>query len=415
MHMKKAKLLIVDDEPDVLSGLKQLLSSEGFTVETVECGKNVMEEAVKFSPDLILMDILLGDINGYELKEQLKRNIDTAAIPVVFMSANKSLDYKSHGYKSGAEDYIVKPLDTDDLIIRIESILTRKKFYENMCMKDPLTGLYNKSLFDKQTKILYSLAKKYSRPFSIAVIDIKGLKNINKSYGHEAGDFILKKMAEEIKGIIRNMDIATRYSSDEFAVLLPETDNEQSHAFLNRIKESISNRDFKYGNNKKITFDISTGSATCNSGEIDLEKMFSMVDLNMYVENIRQEKTDKKSEVLIIEDEMDIARGVQLGLEAEGFVVRDILYKFEDAVSYIDKSSSGNTPGFVILDLDLGGRLSADILGVMYSKWKNTRVYIYTAYMQYVDQYPYLRDVVCGVFEKSELTKMISSLKENIQ
>lgn len=410
--MKKAKILIVDDELDTLNGLEQSLTAEGFIIRTVDCGKKVLSEVKKFSPDLILMDVMLGDSNGYELKEQLNKNIYTAVIPVIFISVHRSLDYKRHSFKTGGVDHIAKPVDMEELIIRIDSILTRKKFYENMYMRDTLTGLYNRSHFEKQARILYSLARKYSKPFSMAVIDIDGLKNVNSCHGHQAGDFIIKKTAEVIKETIRNMDIATRYGGDEFIVLLPETDNDQARAFLNRLNKAIKSKELKYKDNKNISFSISAGSATCTAGEIDLEKMFSMADLNMYVEKTRNERPDTKN-VLVIEDEVDIARGVKLELEAEGFSVKDIIYKFDDAVEYIKKSRS--EPSFVILDLDLGGRLSPDFLGIMYSKWRNTRVYIFTAYMEYMDLYPYFKDIVSGVFTKSELPELISSLKKDIK
>ena len=408
--MRKARILIVDDEPDILSGLKIFLTYEGFSVKTVERSEELMKEVKDFSPDLILMDIMLGDTSGYELKKQLNRNINTAGIPVVFISVNRSLEHKRRGYREGAQDDIVKPFDMDELVTRIEAVLTRKKFYENMYMKDSLTELCNRPHFEKQAKILYSMSTTYSRAFSIAVININGMKTVNKIFGRDAGDFLLKSVADMIRGTRRNMDIATRYDADEFIVLLPETDRNQASAFLNRIRKIINNRVLKYKETKKINFSISAGSSTCTSGELNLEKMFTIADLSMYVEKALKVKPCSK-DVLIIEDEEGIAKGMKLELEAEGFTVKDILYKFKDAVNYIEKTSEADEPAFVILDLDLEGRLSPDFLGQMYSKWKVPRVYIFTAYPEYLDIYPYFRDIVCGVFTKSQLHELISSLK----
>ena len=107
--MKQAKLLVVDDEHYVLHALDTFLTSEGFAVKTSDNGDEFLGVVKEFAPDLILLDINLGDSNGYDLKEQLNSNISNAEIPVIFISANKSLDYKRHGFVSGAADYIVKP------------------------------------------------------------------------------------------------------------------------------------------------------------------------------------------------------------------------------------------------------------------------------------------------------------------
>jgi diguanylate cyclase (GGDEF)-like protein len=282
--MKQAKILVVDDDQSILHGLNTFLTSEGFAVKTVDCGDKFLEVVKAYSPDLILLDINLGDSNGYDLKEQLNNNVDNAEIPVIFISVNKSLDYKRHGFVSGASDYIVKPFDLEDLVIRIDSILTRRKFYENMYMRDTLTGLYNRPHFEKQARILLSLSIRYGKQFSIVIIDIDGLKSINDQYGHEAGDFIIKATGSVIKKTTRRMDIPIRYGSDEFIVLLPETSSEQAHMFLNRLKKDIKAKEFKYKNKKKINFNVNAGSATSISGEVDIEKMLSIADQNMQKE-----------------------------------------------------------------------------------------------------------------------------------
>jgi len=408
--MRKAKILVVDDEKDVLSGLNTALTKAGFEVKVLDSGEKVAEAVKQFSPDLILLDVMLGDISGFEVKDRLNKNITTARIPVVYLTVNNTLENKRRGLKTGANDYIVKPFDIDELIVRIESILTRKNFYENMYMRDVLTGLYNKSHFEKQAKILYNLSMKYSRPFSIAVFDIDSLKKINDVHGRAAGDYVLKSAADILTSTIRSMDIAIRYAGDEFVVLLPETNNEQARTFICRVKAKIHDTDFTF-NDKKIDVRVNTGSTTCFSGELDLEDIFRMVDLNMYVEKNRDKKIEKKS-VLIIEDEKDIASGVKKNLEIENFSVLNIINTFDDAVNYINKSKK--EPAFVILDLDLGGKLSPDFLGLMYSKWKNTKVFIFTAFPEYMETYPYFKDIVTGFYDKSQLPQLIASIKDHL-
>ncbi|MGM0442299.1 MAG: response regulator [Elusimicrobiota bacterium] len=119
----------------------------------------------------------------------------------------------------------------------------------------------------------------------------------------------------------------------------------------------------------------------------------------------------RENTVLIVEDEEDIAVGVKQTLEAEGFSVDAIFDDFNRVIKYIKESTK--KPKFVILDLDLGGNLSPDFLGVLYSKWKNTKVFIFTAYPEYLERYPYFKDIVADCFAKSEFKTLIKRLKES--
>ncbi|MBN2406110.1 MAG: diguanylate cyclase [Elusimicrobia bacterium] len=406
--MKKAKILIVDDEPDILKGLKELLCSEGFAVRTTDCGGRVIKETRDFSPDLILMDVMLGDTDGYQVKEQLMKNIDTASIPVIFISVNKSLDFKRHSFASGGSDYIVKPFDADDLIIRIESILTRRKFYENMYTRDSLTGLHNKSIFEKQAKIQYSLSRQYGRPFSIAVIDINGLKDINRKYGHEAGDNILRDTAKVIKDMTRSMDSATRYSSDEFVILLPETDSTQAHAFLDRIKKRMK----KAGSRHKgeIPFTISTGCSSCISGEINIERMFICADLSMHKE--KTSGISAKNSVMIIGNTASAQRKFKTQIEAAGFSVKKTFRDTEEAIAHAVSADPEDAPGIIISALEADGFMFMDYVKTAYSKWPHTRVYLYTDRAEYLEHFPYIKDIVCGVIEDSQLASLAEFLEK---
>ncbi len=410
--MRKARILAVDDEKDILRGLKELLESEGLEVRCLENGKEVIDTVKNYSPDLILLDVMLGDSSGYDIKERLNRDITTSSIPVIFLTVNNTLRQKRRGLKAGAADYIVKPFDPAELIVRIEAILTRRKFYENMFMRDPLTGLYNRPHFEKQSRILHTLSRRYSRPFSMAVIDIKGLRDINESLGFEAGSYVLKRVGQIIDSATRSMDMAARFSGDEFIVLLPETESPQAAEFIKRIRSKIEKETYSY-NGEVLKPRVSAGSATCLSGELELEDMFSMVDMNIHVGKIRGRKA-RNGSVLIIEDEGDIANGIKLNLESEGFSVRHILYEFDEAVEYIKKNES-KPPDFVILDLDLGGILSPDLLGLLYSKWKETKVFIFTGHPEHLEHYPYFRDIVSGAFTKKQLQELIKTLKLNVK
>lgn len=408
--MKRAKIVVVDDDEEILSGLKELLTGEGMEVKCLSEGKEVVTTAKSYSPDLILLDTMLGDISGYKIKEELNREIPTSLIPVVFLTSNNTLQQKRRGLEAGAAKYIVKPVNTKELLITIESILTRKNFYENTFMKDSLTGLYNRTYFEKQAKILHNLSAKYSRPFSIVPLEIEDFDSIESKYGSAAVKYILKETAEVLKSTVRSMDMAVRFRGGEFLVLLPETDSDQASEYMSRLKSSLESAEYTYIG-KTIDPDIDIGSVTCSSGELELEEMFRVLEMNTHINRLENIKGEN-SGLLIVEDEGDVANGIKLALESEGFKVNDILYDFDETVDYIKKS--GKVPGFVILDLNLGGMLSPDLLGVLYDRWPNTKVFIFTGYPEYFEVYPYFLDIVSGAFEKSELSKLIKTLKKEI-
>lgn len=402
--MKIPRILIVDDEPDILEGLAKLMLDEGYDVMAVDSGEKALKEVKNFSPDLIILDVSLGGISGYDLKSELNKSIITSVIPVIFLTDNND---KRRGFKSGTADFLEKPCVVSELLVRVDSILSRKKLYEDAYMRDKLTGLYNKTRFDKQARILYNIAQKYSRPFSMAALEIKGLRLINEKHGWEAGNYVLKRTAKVLSTLLRSIDMPVRFSGDRFIILLPETDQIQAASFLERFNKEIRKTTYSYKANKLIPR-ISTGSATCLAGEIDIEEMLRVIPLNMHVKKSKRSKKLRGS-VLIVEDEANIAEVVRLNLLSEGFRISALTSDFDSTVNYIRKEKK--PPGFVILDLDLGGRLSADFLGLLYSRWKNTKVFIFTAYPEYLDTYPYIRDIVSGIYEKNELQALIEEMK----
>lgn len=409
--MKQASILIIDDDTGAAKEAEDSLMHEGFKVKAVTKGEKVISAVKKHEPDLILLDIMPGDENGFEIKEELNRDKSTALVPVIFLTAKGGIDKKFGGHKKGAYNYIVKPYEIDDLVARIDAVLTRIKFYEDISMTDKLTGLYNRQYLEKQLNISHQMARRYQRPYSLAIIDIDDFKKINDTHGRDTGDFILKKTAEIIKDTVRKMDLAARYGEDDFVVMLPGTNNKQVKEFIGRLKNKINGKKFKY-KEKVFNFNISTGYATSVSGEVSPEKIFRLANIKMYRDKKKLKKQKEKNVVLIIEDEKDIADGVKMEMEAEGFHVLDILNTFDDSVNYVRDSSGKKGPNFIILDLDLAGNLSCDFLGEVYGKWKNTDVFIFTAYPGYVEMYPFLEDIVEGIFDKSDLDRLISIMKE---
>lgn len=279
----KKKILVADDERQFVDLMKILLESKGYQVLAAYDGHECIEVAKTEKPDMILLDILMPEMTGLEVKEVLDEDISTATIPVVFLTAKGSVKEKVEGLKKGIDDYITKPFEADELIARIQAIMQRRKFYEKISMTDGLTGVFNVQYYKKQIKTFFAVAKRYKQVFSLAIIDIDKLKYINDKYGHPAGDFALRIVADALKTTLREADIITRYGGDEFAVILPNSSEKQTLIALDRIKLKINGKKFLFGEKKlPIPISISTGCAEYGDGITSEDKLFELADTSMY-------------------------------------------------------------------------------------------------------------------------------------
>ncbi len=281
--MIKKRILLVDDEEDLVKVLYKRLSGAGYTVFRAPGGKDIFELIRDVMPDLILLDIMLQEIDGMQIKAKLNEDITTAQIPVIFLTVRNEISAKVNGFRLGAEDYVTKPFNMELLLARINSALSRRDFYREVSMKDGLTGLYNISFLKEQIAIFFNMAKRYKKTFSVAIIDINNFKHINDTYGHAAGDFVLKNFSYIAKQTLRKSDIITRYGGDEFIILMLEADNEQANRMIERLKDNIKGKVFVFQDGvAEITFSISAGIATYDDVFTEWPRIFELADARLY-------------------------------------------------------------------------------------------------------------------------------------
>ncbi len=238
---KKDKILIIDDTPDNIVLLNSLLCDD-YQIFFATNGLDGLELALLNKPDLILLDIMMPGIDGYEVCRTLKRQTETSQIPVIFITALVSAEEEARGLEIGAIDYISKPVSPpivknrirnhlklkrhSDMLELLGEELTRKnRQLEVLAMQDGLTGLANRRFYDQQLDIEIRRAARNNTPLSLIFADIDFFKPYNDHYGHLAGDDCLRCVGALLQRLFRRSgDCAARYGGEEFAVILPGAD-----------------------------------------------------------------------------------------------------------------------------------------------------------------------------------------------
>ena len=236
-------VLIVDDSPLVQRLLAGHLDEEGCRVICAGNGDEALARARSEQPDLILLDLILRDKSGFDVLRALKSDPRTSEAPVIFISGRSDVTNKVQGFELGAVDYVVKPFDAAELRARVRAALRTKRYHDLLASRsriDALTGLWNRSYFDRRLGDEISGVKRYRRRFSLLLLDVDHFKQVNDTYGHPFGDRMLTAVAEAMALSLRAGDSACRYGGEEFAIILAESGREQAYGVGLRVRERVA-------------------------------------------------------------------------------------------------------------------------------------------------------------------------------
>ncbi len=241
---KAGRILIVDDEPQNIKVLAQLLRPN-YQVMAAKSGEVALTAARgPQAPDLILLDILMPEMDGYAVCRRLKEDTGTMHIPVIFLSALDAPDEEARGFELGAVDYIKKPFHPVIVSARIKTHMQLKRksdLLEIMAAVDGLTEIANRRSFDLAIEKEIRRAERNRTILSLILIDIDFFKKYNDHYGHATGDDCLRKIAGVLKKSVRRpFDLAARYGGEEFAVILPETDGSGALYVAESIQQAVA-------------------------------------------------------------------------------------------------------------------------------------------------------------------------------
>lgn len=235
-------VLAIDDSPDVHRLLKARLRQEELELLAAESGEAGLKLAEERQPALILLDLNMPGMDGFEVLRTLKERTSTLNIPVIILSGAHSATDKVTAFDLGAVDYVTKPFDLTELRVRLRSALrlhTLLQILSKRAQIDGLTGLWNRAHFDARWVEEVARSQRHGAKLSIAMVDIDHFKSINDTYGHPAGDAVLQGMGKLLQREGRQSDVPCRYGGEEFAVIMPETGPEDARVFMERLRVSL--------------------------------------------------------------------------------------------------------------------------------------------------------------------------------
>lgn len=290
-------ILVADDEPVNRALIQRRLEREGYRVLTAKNGSEAVRMTKESLPDLVILDIMMPEMDGLDACRLIKDSEETRDIPVIFLSARDETEMKVSGLTLGANDYISKPFKAEELLARVhvairlkrerdylrtsaEEASARAEVAQERAMTDALTGLLNRYGLQHVLAREHAEARRYNRQLSCLMIDLDKFKSVNDTYGHSAGDYVLRQVAFILRESVRASDTVFRYGGEEFLVLLPETDLDGAAALAEKIREAAASHPFVEGA-RLFRLTLSVGVSSLCAGESGND-MIARADMALY-------------------------------------------------------------------------------------------------------------------------------------
>jgi two-component system cell cycle response regulator len=258
-----ARILIVDDHEDNVELLRARLEARGYETLSASDGQEALESVRANVPDLMLLDIMMPRIDGIEVARRVKGDPTLPFIPIIMQTALDSTEQKVEGLDAGADDYITKPINFAELEARVRSLLRIKALQEEVerqktslealnerllriSQTDGLTGLFNRRHIEEELGHMYQHSARLGEQLTVVMADLDKFKSVNDTYGHQAGDEVLRQTAEILTKAIREIDRVGRYGGEEFMLLLPGTTAEEAVTFCERVRHTLESHTFTF-------------------------------------------------------------------------------------------------------------------------------------------------------------------------
>lgn len=247
------RILLVDDEPEINRYHSIILEEAGMLTHSLSDPNSILETLDAFRPDLVLLDIYLPECNGRDLAQVIRQLPDYMSVPIIFLSSETDHKKQFSAMRVGAEGFLTKPVNSDELIEAVSIRAERMRVLRSMMARDSLTGLFNHSATTRFIESAIGSARRHGGAICFAMIDIDFFKKVNDTHGHPAGDQVLLALARMMQQRLRTTDIVGRYGGEEFAVILHDVALPRAAELIDELRQAFS----------QIQFHSSTGDFSC--------------------------------------------------------------------------------------------------------------------------------------------------------
>lgn len=278
--MVEEKILIVDDNVEVLNETSALLANVGYNVICCHSGEEALELLNENRVDLVLLDINMPTLNGFEVCLRIRQRFALDDLPIIFLTSREDTDSITKGFHSGASDFVSKNAMSDILLARVNvhiRLARALRHLRDISLTDDMTGCYNRRHGMYSLREWFSRSRRYGNSFALIYFDVNGLKVVNDRYGHQAGDLLLRSVVNSVKALLRESDLLFRMGGDEFMIICPETDKKGAFTCVDRMRQAVDEITIV---DQKVSF--AYGIAHSSEDYPEMDDMLHSADVSMY-------------------------------------------------------------------------------------------------------------------------------------
>jgi len=281
-HAERPRLLVVDDDPDFVEGLAALLSDEQLEVHTLIDPRKIVETLDEVRPDLLMLDVMLPVVNGFELCRIVRANPKWQMLPVLMLTALASEDTRMRSFEAGADDYLLKPIVKQELLARLRLRLDHARLVRERSSKDSLTGALTRQAFMEAFAARLAESQRHHGVLSLCLFDLDRFKWINDTHGHLAGDRVLAALGRILTSRFRDCDIRGRWGGEEFVVAFRGVDCHATAEILCRLQRELREIVFIGDSGQAFNATFSAGISTHPDDGPTLEELIKVADRRLY-------------------------------------------------------------------------------------------------------------------------------------
>ncbi|HLI14247.1 MAG TPA: PleD family two-component system response regulator [Alphaproteobacteria bacterium] len=307
VNVSRASILLVDDNPNNLRRIEETLTKAGHTMMSTAAPEEAMRQALQGDYDLIIVNLHLRNYDGLRLCSQLRSQELTRQTPILLLIEGEDTTRLAKSLELGVNDYLIAPIDRNELLARTNTQVRRKRYQErlranfqrslSLALTDSLTGLYNRRYLDAHLGNVMARVLRSGKAVALLMIDIDHFKQINDTYGHAAGDEVLRELGERLLHSVRNFDLIARIGGEEFVVVMPDVALDLAATIAERLCQRVARKPFVISHaTGELSVTVSVGCSLATSESEKPEALLKRADDALY-----QAKRGGRNRVVVAE------------------------------------------------------------------------------------------------------------------